>query len=308
MALTPLVAVFYFLYKNDAPITQGHIEFHVPYKKDKPLDIYYPTQTKFNKSPVLLFIHGGAWIAGRKESINLNRFNGAINDLRDSGYTIISPEYALAKDGKTPFPECIIDGFDAINWIENHADSLNLDLNNFGIMGESAGAHIAMMNTFSKPENLGLTHKSTDLDYLIDIYGPNDLWNLYHSTTIDSVEKIVHKLPSSIQEDFDIAKVLFGFDPEKDSLRALEFTNRLSPINYLSIKVPPTLIIHGDKDILVPIEQSINLQRKLDSLNVANELHILKDVNHAFAGASKEEKDSIQTWISNFVIQQYNEN
>lgn len=303
-----MVSVFIFFVKTDAPITNGNIQFGIPFNASQRLDVYEPTKKVYEKSPVILFIHGGAWIAGRKEAINVNRFNGAINTLRDHGYTVISPGYTLARDEKSPFPECIIDGYDAIQWIAIHADSLQLDLNNFGIMGESAGGHIAMMNAFAPPSDFGLKIPHIKPRYVVDVYGPNHLWKLYNSSTVDSIEALIASLPSSLQENFNLPKMLFGFDPEADTLRTRQFADTYSPIHYIHTGMPPTLIIHGIKDRLVPIQQSISLKARLDSLHIESEIHVLQNVDHAFFGATEAQKDSIQVWISNFIIRHYYEN
>lgn len=304
----PIIILIIFVYVNDAPIIHGNLEYNLDYKKGKNLDVYYPTNIVYDKSPVVLFIHGGAWITGRKESVNSNRFNGAFNTLRENGYTIISPEYTLARKGSSPFPFCIIDGFDAINWISTHSDSLNLDINNFGIMGESAGGQIAMMNIFTNPEKFDLPYKNVTFDYFVDIYGPNNLMNLYKSQLVDTLQAVVQKMPKPFQNNLNFPRILFGFDPEQDSIKTKDFTKLYSPINYINkSNVIPTLIIHGTKDQIVPFKQSEVLKEKLDSLNVYNEFYILDGINHGFIGASHEQKNSIQKWISSFILKQYNE-
>ncbi|WP_109830957.1 alpha/beta hydrolase [Reichenbachiella versicolor] len=303
--VTAIAVVLYFLISNKAPLLYGKVDFQVSYKKDLFLDIYYPTSQKFAKSPVILYFHGGAWVTGIKGSVNTNKFNGAFNRLRANGYTVVSAEYTLAKEGYSPFPDCIRDGYDVIKWIENNADSLNLDLDNFGLMGESAGGQIAMLNAFADPINYGLRKSKPNLKYVVDIYGPTDLYNLYKSPTIDSVSKFIQKFPEPIQKQLDIPKRVFGFDPELDTAKAMNFALKFSPLTYLSKDVPPMLIIHGDEDILVPIKQSRALQAGLVSLGIKSEFHAVQGMNHAFRGATKEQKDSVQFWISDFIMKQY---
>jgi len=306
ITLIPLLGILYFMLKTNAPITLGKLEYNIVYHKDKTLDIYYPTHSVYKKSPVILYIHGGAWVVGRKEALNLNRFNNVLNTLRAEGYTIISPEYTLAKFGKSPFPDCIIDGFKAIDWIVDHADSLQLDLNNFGIMGESAGSHIAMMNAFAQPSDFGLQQPKVNLDYLINVYGPNDLMHLYQSKLVDSLETLTQNLPNSIQEHLNLPNLLFGFTPEEDSLKLHAFTTAYSPINYITKKSAlPTLMIHGTSDQIVPYEQSVALKQILDTYNTPNILYTLEGVDHAFFGITNTQKDSIQHLVNQFVKQAY---
>ena len=251
------------MFATSAPILHGSIKMGVKFKPKRTLDIYYPTQEVEGKSPVILFVHGGGWVAGRKESVNMNRFNDAFNDLRGRGYTIISCEYALARKRKSPFPECIQDGFDALHWIEDNADSLNLDIQNVGIMGESAGAHISMMCAYAKPSDFGMDMPVTKLAYVIDVYGPSNLVDLYHSNTVDTINAIINKLPKKLNERLDLAQLLFGFDPTQDSVKTTEFALKYSPISYVTEDAPKTLLIHGINDRVVPIDQTRSLQEKI---------------------------------------------
>jgi acetyl esterase/lipase len=287
------VASAYFLLKNDAPIISGDVERGIEYKKDLKLDLYRPTKNVFNTSPVVFFIHGGAWIGGTKASINFDRFNGAVNTLREEGYTVISPNYTLAGEGRTVFPQCILDIYDAIEWTKDNASVYGLDTTNLGILGESAGAHIAMMIAFPEESLQPEKYKKTKFRYLIDVYGPNDLTGIYHGHAIEKIEASVKKVSKIFGSEFNIKEYVFGFDPNKDSIRANELLNRYSPVNILSRNEIPVLIIHGKKDQIVPVEQSIKLKQKLDSLGVPNEIRLLNNVDHNFRGATREQKDSM---------------
>jgi acetyl esterase/lipase len=145
MILIPVIALIYFLLANQAPILEGKIIYGEEYRLGQELDIYLPTEKKHDRIPVVVFIHGGAWVGGFKESVNSNRFNEVFNRLRAEGYAIISPNYTLAREGVSPFPDCIRDVFEVMHWVENNAETYQFDLRNVGIFGESAGAHISMM-------------------------------------------------------------------------------------------------------------------------------------------------------------------
>mgnify|MGYP002629472180 FL=1 len=291
--------------KNDAPILNGEIVYGQEYKPGFSLDIYPPTKVIYDKSPTIFFIHGGAWITGRKESINNNRFHRAINRLRDMGYTIISPEYTLAEDGKSPFPTCIIDVNDAVVWSKTNAADYQLDLNNLGIWGESAGAHLALMNAISTDYAFDSTFEATSFNYVVDIYGPTQLEGVYHSEMADSVEHILEELPDFLKDGFDIASQVFGFDPRQDTIRAKNLMDTYSPLSYLTSPTPPILIIHGNADQVVPTQQSILLKERLDKLSIPNEIHLLDSVNHAFIGANDTQKTATQDWIVDFIHNHY---
>jgi len=305
-----LVVIFfitlgYFFISNDAPIITGKVIRNIEYKPGLKLDLYEPTTKVYEKTPVVLYIHGGAWIAGIKESLNFNRFNQAANGLRASGYAIVSINYTLAGSHQSPFPACIKDAEDAVMWINNNAEFYHFDLHNVGLFGESAGAHIAMMVAYSRPLQDALP---VDFNYVVDIYGPNQLEGIYHTPFVDTLYSMRGKLPESIQSCLNLEKFIFGFDPKQDSARALEVMKTYSPYHYLSASVPPTLLIQGDCDRIVPLSQSTCLQIKLDSLGVENEMHILKGADHALAKATPEQKAAVQKWIVAFIQKHYNKN
>lgn len=299
--------IAYFLLTTEPPITQGEVLYGVEFKNGRTLDIYQPTKQVYDKTPVVFFIHGGAWIGGRKESINMTRFSGAVNMLRESGYTVISPEYTLAEEGKSPFPDCINDVTDAVEWANVNAESYNFDVNNFGIFGESAGGHIAMMNAFPDSVSYADKYQKVDFTYVVDVYGPTQLEGIYHSKLADSLDVILTKLPETISTKFNVANYLFGFDPKSDTTRANAIMKMYSPINYVSKNVPPVLIIHGTADIVVPFEQSLLLIEKLCRVNAKTEFHSLENVNHGFIGISDEQLEGVQNRIAEFVKRNYRE-
>jgi acetyl esterase/lipase len=300
------MALGYFFISNDAPIIHGNVIHHIEYKTDLTLDLYLPTNQIYEKSPVVVFLHGGAWITGSKEAININRFNQAINVLRNLGYSIISPNYTLARNNKAPFPDCIIDAYDAMQWIKENAYEYNFDLKNIGIFGESAGAHIAMMSAYASPEVFNKHDLELPvLNYVVDVYGPSDLSKLYHMQSVDSISALLARLPDPLKECLDITQHLFGFDPDIETEKAKQFMTDYSPVEYVNHNAPPTLMIHGKEDQIVPMSQTLILKYRLDSSNISNELHILENVDHAFRGANQQQRSNVQEWIVNFIQRNY---
>jgi acetyl esterase/lipase len=306
LALLVLVVIATnFIFRRKAPIIAGTVDYGIEYKNELKLDLYRPTKNVFSNSPVVFYIHGGAWIRGTKAAINFDRFNGAINILRENGYAIVCPDYSLAGKGKSVFPQCILDVYDAVDWVKRNASVYGLDTANMGMLGESAGAHIAMMVAFSETPLQPDKHKKTKFNYLIDVYGPNDLTDIYHGRALERIEASVKKVSGVFGSEFNIKEYVFGFDPSKDSVRAYALLNTYSPINILDKSGLPILIIHGRKDQIVPVEQSIVLKVKLDSLGVPNEMHLLDGVDHNFIKANRQQRDSMQLWVSDFVVRNY---
>ncbi|MEM9985323.1 MAG: alpha/beta hydrolase [Bacteroidota bacterium] len=296
----------FFFQTEEAPFLQGKVLFSLPYHGELTLDVYQPTQQVYVRAPVLVYIHGGAWITGGKGSVNNARFNEAFNQLRNQGYAIVSPNYTLARLGNPPFPACLTDGFVALQWIEDHADSLGLDLNNVGLIGESAGGHIAQVLAYMDGAEFG-ANPEVPIRYLIDVYGPTDLGKLYRDQVplIDSLRSMTARLPERWQKCLDVTRYLFGFDPTTDSIRAEQFAYAYSPFYHVGPQAPPTLLIHGEADRLVPFSQSEILQGRLDDLGVSHQLHPLPGVDHAFREATEAQKAEVQRWITEFVLAHY---
>ncbi|MCF8237803.1 MAG: alpha/beta hydrolase [Saprospiraceae bacterium] len=297
----PVIWFITVVWVTDPPIITGQVIRDVEYKPGLSLDIYTPTQLVEEKTPVVLFIHGGAWIVGTKEAINYNRFNEAINNLRDAGYTIISIDYTLGSADQSPFPACLNDAADALAWVVSEAEHRGWDVQNIGLFGESAGAQIALMLAYCGPSNFNRACPDVNVRYVLDIYGPNQLEGIFKMPTAESYYSLLAQLPTPISSRIDLSHSIFGFDPEQDSLRAQRYMDLYSPYNYCHSSTPPTLIIQGDEDHLVPVQQSISLKARLDSLGVENEMMILKGVDHGFIGASPEQKEEVQKKIESFV-------
>lgn len=300
-----LAWIGYFVFANEAPITKGELLFDIEYKEGLSLDVYLPTIASKKKTPVVIYVHGGAWIGGSKMTVNNNRFNKAFNDLRADGYAIVSVDYAIASEKGSPFPKCIVDVEDAIAWVKSNAEKYNFDIENLGIFGESAGGHIAMMVAFPDSALYAADFKKTNFNYVVDVYGPTDLEGVYRSELADSLNKIVKELPASLAPSFDLSFKLFGFNPLDDSLRANHMMQIYSPISFVNKNIPPVLIIHGKDDQVVPLQQSIDLNEKLNTLKVPHEFHQLDSVNHGFIGASDVQMDSVQVWVRDFIMSHY---
>ncbi len=303
LALASIIA--YFLFKNNAPLLSGEVKYGIPYKDELKIDLYAPTKKIFEQSPVIIYVHGGAWIGGTKGAINFNRFNGAVNNLREKGYAVVCPDYTLANKEKSSFPDCILDIYDAIEWTKKNAVDYQLDTTNLGLWGESAGAQIAMMIAFADTTMAPKTYKKTKFNYLVDVYGPNDLASLYHGGTIEKLNATINRFTKLFGNEFDISQYVFGFDPLKDTVRAKDVLSRYSPFRLLKRNTFPTLIIHGDKDKVVPISQSLVMRTKMDSLDIPYELHALEGMDHSFIGATQSQRDSTQKWIEDFVVRNY---
>ncbi len=249
----------------------------VPYIPDghdrHTLDIYLPDTTKFKKPyPLVIWIHGGGWQKGTKDLFGKQAF------LLKHGFAMASINYRLTRASQ--FPEQVYDCKAAIRYLRKYADPYGLDANRFGLWGSSAGGHLASLigttNSVQELEgNLGVTDVSSEVQAVCDWFGPSDL-NLMNASSTD-------KSKGEKQNIKPIVKFLGGPFTEKQ-----EAARKASAINYISKDDPPFLIMHGEKDPLVPIEQSELFYQALQKANVDSEYIVVKDGIHSFFMGTKE--------------------
>jgi acetyl esterase/lipase len=220
-----------------------NIEYKNINGKSLQLDIYIPKN--INKpAPLLVFIHGGGWRGGQRSDYLVY-----LVAFAEKGYVTATVSYRLLKDG--PYPACAEDITDAVRWFYNNGEKYGYDPDRIALIGGSAGAHLATLaaygwkNTCINSDSTCATENIHRIKAVVDIYGPVDLTTEYART---------HPLITSfLNRSYDEAPELY---------------KEASPVHYLDKNDPPTMILHGTSDELVPISQSDNLKAKLDSLGV----------------------------------------
>ncbi len=187
------------------------------------------------KRPALLYLHGGSWRGGSTDLTTLGRKSTVVR-LCETGIVIVGVEYTLARPGAPGWPRALEDARSALRWMQANADSLGVDPERLGVIGFSAGGHLASL-LGTMPEAGARPLESTRPSVVIDFYGPADLKSL----------KAERKL---FREPVDL--FLGPADPSS-----------ASPVAYASSDDPPHLILHGTEDRWVPIEQSRLLAERL---------------------------------------------
>jgi acetyl esterase/lipase len=234
---------------------------------DLKLDIYRLSTAKNTMSPIVIAIHGGAWLAGTKK----DDFYGNVklfNNLLKKGFAIVSIDYRLSQVAK--FPAQIQDCNDAIDFIYKKSKEFNLDKNKISVFGGSAGGHLVAL--------LGTTNNHTIPDFytngkkpafkinaVVDLFGPSDFIAMRgNSGAID-------------HDDSNSAEAqLLGFSP----LVRPDLAKIVSPTTYVDKQTPPFLILHGDKDPIVQFTQSILLHSYLDLSGIKNKFINVKGAGH----------------------------
>jgi acetyl esterase/lipase len=225
------------------------------------LDLYLPKEADpSGKRPLIVWIHGGAWLSGSKDRPPAVRFV-------DKGYAVASINYRLSQH--VIFPAQIEDCKAAIRWLRANAGKYSYDPNHIGVWGASAGGHlVALLGTagdvkeFDVGPNAGV---SCRVQAVCDFFGPTDFTKM-------------SSFPSTMQHDAadsPESKLIGGPIQEyKDKVQ------RANPITYVTKDDPPFLIVHGDKDPLVPHNQSEILCDALKKTGVEAALYTVQGGGH----------------------------
>jgi acetyl esterase/lipase len=207
------------------------------------LDAYLPERPAARPAPLVVFWHGGRWSSGDKGEY---RFVAAA--LAELGYATAVPNYRLYPQVKMPgFME---DAARAASWAAEHAAELGADAGRLYFMGHSAGAHIAALLALDARYFASLHRPAPRIEGVIGLSGAYDF------------------LP--LRED-DVRDI---FGPP-------ELYAASQPINFVSGRAPPMLLIHGAKDTMVSPHNSRNLAAALAAQGVASTLKMYPKLMHA---------------------------
>lgn len=230
------------------------------------LDLYLPAGAT-NRLPVIVWVHGGAWRAGSKENCPARRFVA-------QGYAVASVNYRLSQQAL--FPAQIEDCKAAIRWLRAHATQYQLDPEHFAAWGSSAGGHlVALLGTtgdtklFDKGANLD---QSSRVQAVVDWFGPSDFTQMSKFSLTNS--PFDHDAADSPEA------LLIGGPVQQNK----DKVTQANPITYVTPGDPPFLIMHGNRDNVVPYQQSELLRDALQKARVPVTLKIIEGAGHGFGG------------------------
>lgn len=210
---------------------------------------FYSIKTA-SKKPCVIVIHGGSWSGGDDKQLpELNSY------LAQRGYKVVSINYRLAPQYQNPKP--VEDVKSAIRYLKINAEKLQVDTNNFVLLGRSAGAQIALLAAY--------TLQDKSIKGVIDYYGPADMVFGY-SLPANPLVLNSHKVMEAY---------LGGTYKQIPAEYAAS-----SPILYADAQSVPTLMVHGENDVLVSYQHSVRLNTKLNQLKIKHYLLSLPWATH----------------------------
>jgi len=216
-------------------------------------DLYLPAATTSPvKYPAVVIIHGGGWSGGQKRAqreINIG------TTLAQNSYVGMSIDYLLAdKNHPGPtWPQNLYDCKTAVRWLRKNTERLHIDPAHIGVIGGSAGGHLAAMVGLCGGELDPPGEGDCRVQCAVDLYGPV-LWF----------------------EQKDIAMF------RQTRAQAPELYKQADPRSHIDQNDPPLLILHGTADKTVAVADSEALAKALTLGRVSNHLEIIPDAPHSF--------------------------
>ena len=223
------------------------------------LDIYLPQN---QVSPYLIvWIHGGAWRSGSKEEPPMG--------LVKLGYAMASVDYRLSVEA--PMPAMVQDIKAAIRFLRANAKKYGYRSDKIIIWGSSAGGHLAaLVGTTNGNAQLEGTlgdyvKQSSAIAAVIDFYGPTNLMTILQQST-----------PHGISVRAPALALLLGKPVEQ----VPELAKLSSPVYHVDPSDPPMFIAHGDQDVQVPVNQSLELKAAYEKNKLMVQLEIVPGAGH----------------------------
>ena len=241
--------------------------------RDNKVDLYLPRGTD-SPAPVLVYIHGGGWVGGSKESSVLR-----LVPWMEMGWAVVNVQYRLGEVSLAP--AAVEDCLCALRWIIRNASNYNIDPERIVVTGNSAGGHLAL-TTGMVPASAGLDRQCPGSETLsvaaiINWYGITDVGDLLDGPNTKSY-----------------AVEWMGSMPNR-----FEIAERVSPLTYVRSGLPPILTIHGDADPTVPYQHGVQLHEELSKAGVSNQLHTVPGGRHG--GFNRTETIAIFETIQEFL-------
>jgi len=217
------------------------------------MDVLKPA--KPNKAAVVFMVSGG-WMSDH--SMLTNYGPGLEKVFVDAGFTVF--EVVHGAQPRYKVTEIVEQVQTAVRFVHAHASDYGIDTNRVGVTGISSGGHLSLMIAGSK---------DSPVNAVAAIAPPTDLANWGKPAFVFTDDsKLSMFIPA------------LGLDPKAPKSDVEALATKISPITYVSSTYPPTLIIHGDSDSIVPLQQAQNMDQALAKAGVVHKLEIIPGGGH----------------------------
>ncbi len=271
---------------EDKPAENVQVISNIVYAKygdrELKLDLYIPRYRSSQKTPGIIVIHGGGWRNGIKEG----SFARISKKLAEAGFISASVEYRLS--GEAIDPAAIKDCRAAIQWFKSVAEKYGIDSDAIGVLGGSAGGHLALMMGTSYKSMLfesegSVSNISSRVQAVVAFAPPTDF------ISFNTWMKNVGKSTTGVNE-------FLGVSPDENPGRAKE----ASPITYIDEDSPPAFLLASFADESVNYEQAIEFLEEYKINHVPAKTFIYSNAPHGFWIYNKWFEESMELTISFF--------
>ncbi len=234
------------------------------------LDLVLPKNRSVENTPLIVFIHGGAWVLGNKDY-----FRREIRQFADSGFACASINYRFVSNEKNiHHKEITSDVLLALDYLRAHAKIWNISPDRIGLIGHSAGGQLAMIIAYTQ-------NADRRIKAVVSWAGPANF--------LDYAQIAGGKKPN-------VFTIYTGTEAKTKADTLL--WKQASPFWMVQSTSVPTLLVQGDHDPLVPARHAEEMKVKLDSLGVVNKLLMLPYTGHIYVGKSwRVAKDATYSWL-----------
>jgi acetyl esterase/lipase len=247
----------------------------------------------------VIYVVSGGWYSAREIA-----FPYFVTELTGRGYTVFAVVHG--SQPKFTIPEILEDMHRAVRFIRYHAKDYHINPDRLGITGASAGGHLSLMQGVGG--KLGdvkardpVDRSSSQVQAVACFFPPTDFLNYGKAgeKALGSGILSGFKAPFEFQE-FD--RQSGAFVRITDDKKREEIGRKISPVNLVTKGAPPTMIIHGDADKLVPIQQAQIMIDKLKEAGVSAELVVKKGGGHGWAHWEKDLK-AVGDWFDKYLLE-----
>ncbi len=240
------------------------------------LEVFAPK--KGNGLGVIHAVSGG-WFS-RPENVRPPYYN----EFLRRGYTVFAVVHG--SQPKFTIPEILEDMHRAVRFIRSHAADYAIDPDRLAIFGTSAGGHLSLMQgTAGLPGDSKardpVDRASSRVQAVVSFFPPTDFLHWGDEGRELNVQTLQAPFTAAVDfKEYDRGKARYLPVTDEEKVRAI--LRKISPINHVSADDPPTLLLHGDEDTLVPLQQSKIILAKFKEVGVPAELIVRKGAGHGW--------------------------
>ncbi|WP_139955780.1 prolyl oligopeptidase family serine peptidase [Flavicella sediminum] len=252
--------------------------------------IFYPDAAKIKSTnPWMLHVHGGGWAGGDKYKVFRKSFLGTLKSLVANGVVCATIEYRRTRGGSTAY-EAVVDAKDAARFLVKNSEKYKLDKAHYGVWGGSAGGHLSLLTALGSDSDFkglpSLSEIALDFKCVVSYFPATSLVNpnLVPGSLFEKQQSYDRILGDSLQNKPKLARLL-------------------SPTEQLKCDSPPILLLHGEKDKVLPIINSTYMLEVAKEKKAAVELLTIYNAGHSFNGANISPTiEELNAYATDFIL------